>query len=119
MAFFGAKIEEIEVVANDSPIIPVKITDDAGVDIDVTGWSFKMTVDPDSAPSDNTTKLFDVNAVLVAPVTGDITFQPTAINLALAPDTYFYDIEMTTTAPMTRTILKGQFIVGPDITKAP
>lgn len=118
MAFFGPKIEEIEVVANDSPIIPVKIQDDVGADIDVTLWTFKLTVDPDSAPPDNTTKLFDVAAVLAAPTTGDITFQPTALNLALSPDTYFYDIEATSPT-FVRTILKGQFIVGPDITKAP
>lgn len=86
--------------------------------IDITGYSFKLTVDETKDPEDDSTKLFDVDGVLDGdPTTGKVSFTPTSVNTDLEPDGYFYDVQMTDGSGNIRTIAKAKWKIVQDITK--
>jgi hypothetical protein len=94
------------------------VKDSAGAAIDVTGFSFLLSVDPNPDPSDDTTRLFQITGVLVDAANGRISFAPSALQAdQLEPDTYFFDIQQTDGASAVRTIAKGEYIVLPQITQ--
>jgi len=89
-----------------------------GTAIDVSGWSFKFTVDPSSDPTVDTANLFQLTGTFVTDGTdGQVQFSPSAVQMDITPDIYFYDIERTDGAGKIRTIMSGQFEVLQDITK--
>ena len=84
--------------------------------IDLTGSTFKLTVDTLKDPPDNTTKVFEVAGVLsTTPTDGVVSFTPTALNTAVVGK-YYYDVQMTTGANI-RTVIKSTFAITMDITK--
>jgi hypothetical protein len=115
MVSFKATEVDIEVQRRDSPVIPVTVQDQDGVAIDITGASFLMTADPEPFPADALANLFQISGTIITPAAGRVDFQPTTGDLDVAPNTYFYDIQMTL-AGSVRTILKGKFTVEGDIT---
>ena len=120
MASFGPTKIDLCVTRADSPLIgPFSITDKGtGAAIDITGFSFLMTVDPAEEPIDALNNLFQISGVIVAPATGGkVTFQPSIANLTQTPAEYFYDIQMTDGGGAPLTIVKGAFEILQDITK--
>jgi hypothetical protein len=93
----------------------VRDTDNAVVDI--TGYTFRMTVDPSPSPANADNNLFTVDGVVVDGPNGRVSLQPSTLNTNQTPRTYFYDIQMTTTTPSVRTIFAGKFEIRQDITK--
>lgn len=94
------------------------VKDSAGAAIDVTGFSFLLSVDPNPDPEDDTTRSFQITGVLVDAANGRISFAPDATQAdQLEPGTYFYDIQQTDGASAVRTIAKGQYIILPQITQ--
>ena len=86
--------------------------------IDVTGFTFVLTVDTREEPDDATTNQFQLTGVLEDAPNGRISFQPSQPNADLLdPGTYFYDIQQTDGASNIRTISKGQYIILPQITQ--
>jgi hypothetical protein len=119
MADYCPTSENICVKRADTPIIRVAITDpdDSSV-VDITGYTFVLTVDPSPVPANADNNVFQVS---VGPIgdgsTGIVSIQPSSANTDQTPGVYFYDIEMLTTAPSRRTIFEGEFEIQQDISK--
>lgn len=94
------------------------VNEDTQLPVDLTGYSFKFTVDERKNPDDASTQKFQVvGAVDIDPTTGKVTFTPSPTHTDLEPKSYYYDIEMTDAASHKRTIRKDKFKVVQDITK--
>lgn len=114
-----ALIDDIEWFRGDSYpaeiLVQNKITEAA---VDLTGYSFKLTVDSKLNPPDASTKLFEVTGDLDAdPTSGRVSFTPTPEQTNLTPKTYYYDIQMTDPAGHIRTIAKYKWVIVQDISK--
>lgn len=86
--------------------------------IDITGYSFLLTVDTLENPPDATTNLFSLTGVLTNPTGGVVQFSLSALQADQAPDTYYYDVQMVDGVGGKRTVAKGEFLIEQDITKA-
>lgn len=107
----------------DTAPFTITITDDAtpGVPIDITGFSFLLTVDPAQTPDSAANNLFQLGVgtglVLSDPANGVITVELPIGDADQTPAVYFYDLQQTDTGGFIRTILEGQWEVVQDITK--
>lgn len=118
MASFCPTVEDLCVVRGDSPVIPVVVSDENGDTVDITGYTFVMTVDPSPTPDSSANNNFSLTVGPVADGTdGTVFFQPSTGQMDLVPSVYFYDIQMTTTLPSVRTLMKGKFTVQQDVSK--
>ena len=110
---------EVEWYRGDSYPLELTIKDKAtGNVVDISGYSFKFTVDEKENPINTDTQKFSVDGVLDAdPATGKASFTPTDSETDLSPKTYFYDVQMIDGSSNKRTIAKGKFKVIQDITK--
>ncbi len=115
MADFRAQIEDLFVTRADSPVIPITVNS-GGSPLDITGFTFIMTVNASDDPSDDSGALFQISGVIVDGPNGRVDFQPSTTDLDAVPDRYNYDIQMVG-GGTTRTILKGSFQIDPDITR--
>ncbi len=93
------------------------VQDSAGVAIDITGFSFKLTVSSDKDPTDQVNEQFSITGVLGSPTAGEVSFAPSISDTDIAPGTYFYDIEQTDGSSRIKTIIKGKAKIIQDITK--
>ncbi len=98
------------------------IKDSAGVAIDVTGFTFVMTVntskDPDPVgPPIIGLEQFSVVGVLDDPTNGKISFSPLTTETDILPAVYFYDIQQTDAASKIKTLVKGKLTIVQDISK--
>lgn len=93
-----------------------EITQD-GAALNITSYTFLMTVDPSSDPPDDTTKNFQLAGVITDAAGGAFEFRPTAGNMNLTPNVYFYDVQMTDSASYITTVVKGKLTIQQDITK--
>lgn len=88
--------------------------------IDLTGYSFIMTIDTLKKPPDATTKVFDITGVVdpdQVTNAGKVSFTPTDVQTDIDPKGYFYDIQMTDAGGHKRTVVKYKFTILQDITK--
>jgi len=110
-------IGEIDWYRGDSYPLVLTIKDKATKSvIDITGYSFILTVSSIEDPIDDTTKIFEVNGVLDNdPTTGVVTFTPTQTDFPAG--TYYYDVQMTDASGNIRTIAKNIWNQTQDITK--
>jgi hypothetical protein len=100
------------------------IRDSAGVALDISGSTFKMTVNTDKDPSVAVpgTELFSVAGTFVTDGTnGQVQFAPTPVGwadgLPSLPTTVFYDIEETDGATAVDTLIKGKVKIIQDVSK--
>lgn len=122
MVNFCPDRENICVRRGDSPVIPIQVkalNDDGtpGDPVDITGYSFRLTVDPSSEPVDATNNLFSLTGVITDASQGKVQFQPTTAQTGTVGE-FFYDVQMTTTTPSVRTVLWGTFEISQDISKS-
>jgi len=95
---------EILVTSNDIPL-------------DVTGCTFKLTVDPSKAPVDDTANIITLTGVLVGSEPGRVNF-PLTDSQADHLGKYYYDVQMTDAGGIIRTIMADKFVWVQDITKS-
>lgn len=108
---------EIKLYRGDSyPLVFVFKDKTTGLPINITGWSFKMTVSTEKDPVDDTTKKFSVDAVIVDAVNGKFSFLPTEAN-NVDIGKFFFDIQYTNPSGHKRTIAKDKYTVSQDIGK--
>lgn len=88
-----------------------------GLVLDITGYSFVLTVDPEQFPSTSDNNLMSVTGSITDAVNGLVEFAPTALDADQTPGSYYYDIQMTDAAGRVRTIQEGRFIIIQDISK--
>lgn len=87
-----------------------------GVVVNLTGCTFKLTVNTLSNPPDNSTELYQLTGVIDTPSSGVVTFSPTALQ-ADRVGNYYYDIEMVDSFSQTITLVTGAYNYVQDITK--
>lgn len=85
--------------------------------IDITGYSFKLTVSMEENPEDDTNQEFGLTGTITEAVAGKVQFAPTANQADQVPGTYYYDIELTDGDGGILTVAKGRWIVNQDISK--
>ena len=93
------------------------VEDDGTTAINITGWAFTLTVDPNKNPATDASNLFSVGGILDDALNGLVSFAPTASNTDIAVKKYWYDIQQIDGAGKKRTIVKDRFIIEMDITK--
>jgi len=83
---------------------------------DISSWTeFTLTVDPDQAPVDDTTKLMEVTGFIIPPGTdGKVAFTPPDI---LDAGRYYYDAQGLDDNLEKFTFAEGPYILTQDITK--
>lgn len=96
----------------------ITITSEAtGTAVDITGYTFKMTLDPSRAPIDGTTKIYEVIGTITNGPAGKVEFVPTLTQSDQIPGNYYYDIQMTDGVGRKRTIALDKYVYQQDITK--
>ncbi len=95
----------------------ITVTDTAGTAINITGYTFKLTVDPEKAPATAANNLFSITGTILSPTAGTVEFAPSALQADQAPGTYYFDIEMIDGAGRIRTIALNKYVVTQDISK--
>lgn len=103
-------------VRGDTTPILITLTTDGVTPINITGNSFLLTVDPSSAPPDNTTLALQLTGVIVNGPAGQVSFTPSALQANLPIGVLYYDIQWTNGAVI-RTIMRGSLEIQQDITK--
>lgn len=88
-----------------------------GQPINIAGYSFKLTVDPQKAPATDENNLFSLDGVIVDAAAGRVEFAPTALQ-ADHVGKFFYDVQMVDGSGRKRTILSARYEFTQDITKA-
>lgn len=95
----------------------IAVTDTAGVSINITDYTFKLTVDPEKAPLTADNNLFSITGTILSPTAGTVEFAPSAPQADQVPGTYYYDIQLTDGTGRIRTIALDKWIVTQDISK--
>jgi hypothetical protein len=93
------------------------IKDSAGVVIDISGYTFVMTVNSLENPPDNTSELYSLTGIITDGPGGVVEFTPSAVQSDQKPAEYYYDVEMTTAGARIKTIDKGKYTYKQDISK--
>lgn len=94
----------------------ITIKDSAGDAVDITGFSFLLTIDPSSAPTSDTNNLDQLTGTITDATGGQVRFDPTATSVGTVGN-YFYDVQQTDAGGKVRTILTGKWDVEQDVTK--
>lgn len=87
-----------------------------GQPLDITGYTFFLTVDPSQAPVDATNNLYKLTGTILDAAGGRVEFAPTA-EQANRVGKFFYDVEMIDGAGRRRTISSGKYTYTQDIGK--
>ena len=95
----------------------VTVTDSAGAVVNITGYTFKLTVDPEKAPATAANNLFQITGTILSGPAGTVEFAPSALQADRTPGTYYYDVQMVDGAGRIRTIALDKWVVTQDITK--
>ncbi len=90
-----------------------------GSPVDITNWTFTLTIDPSDAPADAGDNVLQLTGTLTDAAGGEVTFTMTAMQADIPPGAYNYDVEGTDGAGVIRTFGVARFIINQDITKTP
>lgn len=100
----------------DTKSIGMTLKDSDGAVIDVTGYTFSLSVNSDEEPTDVTNELFTSVGVIVDAANGKIAF-PVGATEADNVGEFFYDAQLIDTATEKLTFLRGSFLMTQDIGK--
>lgn len=89
-----------------------------GLPLNITGYTFTLTVDPSKEPADATSNLYALTGTILDAANGRVEFAPTALQADQPIGTYYYDVQMVDGAGRKRTIVAGKYVYKQDITKA-
>lgn len=89
----------------------------SGVALDITGMSFKFTVNSEKDPVDITNQKFSLDGVIVDAELGIVEFRPSKVNMDLTKGTYYFDVQITDTNNYDDTPIKDKLIINQDLTK--
>lgn len=95
----------------------ITVQTSAGAAVDVTGFTFILTVNSIQNPPDNTTELYNIAGAILVAAAGTVEFVPTTGNSDQKPAAYYYDIQMIDDVGRIKTIEKGMYTYTQDITK--
>ena len=89
----------------------------AGAAVDITGFSYTLTVDTLENPTDAATNVFALTGTITGATTGIVEFEMSAAQADQSAIVHYYDLEQTDANLKLRTIAKGEFEFKQDITK--
>lgn len=89
----------------------------AGSAVNITGFSYLLTVDPDVDPTGSGNNLFQLTGAITDAANGIVQFGLTVGQADQTPAIYHYDLQQTDGSSKLRTIAKGIFEFKQDITK--
>ncbi len=89
----------------------------AGVAIDISGFSFKLTVNSEKDPTTTANQQFTIVGAITDATNGKVAFSPLVTDTDIDPGTYFYDIEQTDGSGAISTLIIGKALIIQDITK--
>jgi len=117
-----ATISEVNICRRRGDTAPFTITITDGTSpIDITGFTFKLAVDPEVDPVDATNNLFELTVgdgiTLTTPLSGLLTIDLTTLRADQTPEVYFYDLQWTDLSGAIRTVLFGQWEIVQDVSK--
>lgn len=95
----------------------VFVKDADGAALDISGFTFYLTVSSEKAPTDITNQVFQLTGVITDAPNGKVEFAPTAMEADLLPKKYFYDIQMVSGGGQIQTIIASTYTIVQDITK--
>lgn len=87
-----------------------------GLSINITGYTFTLTVDPSKTPADATTNLYALSGTIIDAAAGRVEFAPSAVQ-ANQVGNFFYDVQMIDGAGRKRTLVVDKYKYEQDITK--
>lgn len=93
------------------------IKDENDAVIDITSFTFKLTVDPNLSPRDATDNLFVLTGAVTDGPNGVVQFDLSAAQADQPGGIYYYDLEWVDTSSKIRTIAKSTFEFREDVTK--
>lgn len=88
-----------------------------GLPIDITGYTFTMTLDPAKDPATAANNLYTLTGTIIDAPNGRVEFAPSALQADQPPGAYFYDVQMVDGAGRKRTILLDKYKYEQDISK--
>ena len=91
--------------------------DSDGVVVDITGFTFKLTVNREKDPTDQVNEQFSITGVIIDAINGKVAFSPTTVNTNIAAGAYFYDIQQTDAGGAIKTLIVAKVVIVQDITK--
>lgn len=95
------------------------LDDDDGNALDIsTGYQFKMTLNSEKNPADDTNKLYSVTGTITNGPAGEVSFSPSTLQADQTPGTYYYDVQMIYPSGAIKTLEKGRYVYLQDITKS-
>lgn len=109
--------KDIKYTRGDTIPMKFQLVDELDAAINVSGFTFLMTVDPEDEPEDTANNLFQLSGVITDAVAGEFQFAPTAVQSDQEIEVFHHDIQMIDGATKIKTIAKGKFEILPDITK--
>lgn len=87
-----------------------------GLPLNITGYSFKLTVNAKKDPGPLDAQEFQVNGVIVDAAAGRVEFAPNDTQ-ADRTGNFFYDVQMVDGLGRKRTLVKAKYTFTQDITK--
>ncbi len=93
------------------------VQDNDEVAIDITGFSFKLTVNSEKEPANQDNEQFTVVGVITDATNGLVAFSPTISDTDMSPGTYYYDVEQTDAGGALDTLIVAKCVIVQDITK--
>lgn len=97
----------------------ILVKDSAGAAIDITSYTFALSVDPSEAPTDALANIINLAGTIDGAATlGRVMFTLDG-TMANNLGEFFYDIQQVDDGGKLRTIARGDFIFEQDITKTP
>ena len=109
-----AKIERFR---GDTAADRFTVKDQAGAVVNITGYSFKLTVNRLKHPPDAVQQLFQVVGTIISGSSGIVEFVPNGTQANQLPGRYFYDVEMVDAAARVTTLEKDEYVFKQDVTK--
>lgn len=93
------------------------ILDENQLPVNITSFSFVLSVNTLKNPPDGTTELYRITGTILDGPNGVVEFTPSSLQANQTPGKYFYDVQMTDAGGRIRTIDKGTYKYLQDITK--
>lgn len=96
-------------------VVNVRDADDGGP-LDITGFSYTLTVSEFRAPTTEP-PLVTVAGTVTDSINGRVEFNWSALQANLPPGKFFYDVQQVDVSSRIKTIAKGKYVIHQDITK--
>lgn len=93
------------------------VTDVDGNPVDITSWTFQLTLSTEKNPVDDTNQVVQIDGVITNAAAGEVEFPWDTTKANRTPGNYYYDIQYVTDSAAIFTVEKGTYKFTQDINK--